>query len=161
LARSFVPPPAQLIGPAFRARGNVEAAVLVEVGDDHGDGVGPGVFDGVHLPAGFWVAGVLDPDEAALGSPAGGDHVEVAVAVEIADGDGARLTDFVLDQVPLPLAAVAWAADVLEPLKAIAAIPARGSDVQIAVAVKVGQGDVVGTRNRARSGYPVQLPGPA
>ena len=45
-----IPPPAEFVGAAFGGGDYVQTAVVVEVGDDGGDGVWPAGFEGVLLP---------------------------------------------------------------------------------------------------------------
>src|SRR5437870_1124128 len=85
------------------------------------------------------VPGVLVPDDQVAG-PGRAEQVGFAVPVKIRDGNGAGLADVGVDLVPLPSAAVTGAADVFKPVETVAEAPARRGDVEVAVAVEVGQG---------------------
>src|SRR5579863_5199249 len=115
LGCSLIAPPAKLIRPAFGAGGDVETAVLVEVRDDHCHRVRPVRLQKMHFPFCSWFARILKPCESALRAPAGGDNVQVAVAVEIS-GDGLEcLRETGGDLVFLPFGSESRFADVLVP----------------------------------------------
>ena len=82
-------------------------------------------------------AGVLVPDQLVVrgGCP---QKVDATIAVDVGGAHVPRLRDVLLDDVlhPLPVA-------VLEPGELVSLHPARGRDVQVSVAVQIGDHDVI------------------
>ena len=83
----FVAPPADFVAAAFGGGDDVEAAVAVDVGGDDHVGVGPAVFEELHVPRAAGVAAVFEVGDAAGVAPGGGDDFDVAVTIEVG-GDG-------------------------------------------------------------------------
>src|SRR5262245_39532788 len=100
------------------------------------------VIDDMLLPLLTRLARVLVPGDEVAGT-GGAEQVRLAVAVEVADADGPCLANLLVNDEPLPGLALQRLAGVAEPGDVLAD-PARGGNVEMAVTVEVGEGDVVG-----------------
>src|SRR5262245_10963990 len=144
LADVLVPNDLSRLRPRVEAErhNDVEVAIAVEINRVAMRGPRRLVIDDVLLPRLANLAGVLVPDDRIRGRD-GAEEVDLAVAVEIAGADGARLAaGLLVDLVARPELAIERFAVVAEPGELLAN-PTRCCHIELAVAIKVGQGDVV------------------
>ena len=144
---AFVAPPADFVAAAFGGGDDVEAAVAVDVGGDDHVGIGPAVFEELHVPWAAGVAAMFEVGDAAGLVPSGGDDLNVAVVVEVGgngfEGVGKSFTDYVLTPGAVGRVAVVFVPDDLVMLEGGAGGVIRGEhaeghdDVEAAVAVHV------------------------
>ena len=144
---ALVAPPADFVAASFGGGDDVEAAVAVDVGGDDHVGVGPAVFEELHVPGAAGVAAVFEVGDAAGFAPGGGDDFDVAVVVEVGgdgfEGIGEAFADDVLAPLAIGRLAVVFVPDDLVMFVGYSQLVARGEhaeghdDVEVAVAVHV------------------------
>ena len=141
-----------------RGQQHVEIAIAIEVdrvGMSRGDGFGVNQLRGPAV--GDRVAGVGEPEHSIPGA-GGPQQVGATVAVEVGEDHRPGLLGFASDLVSDPLGSPAGAADVFVPVKSLAEAPTRGGDVEIAIAIDVGEIDVIGSGQPPR--FADAVPGP-